>query len=103
MRSPFGRDLITIGYAALVHLRSHAAVATNAHERLLNLLAPPELRWRQRLRDQPGRTLGFILGDASMRHAWRSRLGLAHRVAPSVADPSLYGIRDWTDAPSLPA
>ena len=77
MQSPFGRDLITIGYAADVRLRSNREMATNAHERLLNLLAYPQSRWRERLRQHPGPVLGFVVGDPSMRYELKAKLGLA--------------------------
>ena len=98
MRSSFGRDLISIGYAGLVRLRSREALANNPQDRLLGLLAPPAPRWRQRLRGDPARVLGFVVGDASMRHdlkqAMVRRLGARPRRRTS-AEPELYAIRDW--------
>ena len=44
MHSAFGRDLISIGYGCEVRLRSRAEMARAPHERLLNLLAPPQPR-----------------------------------------------------------
>ncbi|MBV9174936.1 MAG: MBL fold metallo-hydrolase, partial [Chloroflexi bacterium] len=75
IRSPFGRDLISIGYGAQVHLRSREEMARAPHERLLNVLAPAQPRWRQRLRKTPLRTLGFVVGDPGMRLDLFSRLG----------------------------
>jgi hypothetical protein len=105
MGSPFGRDLITIGYGALVHLRSHAVAASNAHDRLLDLLAPRRPRWRELFRAHPLRTLGFALGDASMRHdasqRLRQRLGI--QMPPkAVSEPALYAIGDWASLATVP-
>jgi len=47
MHSPFGRDLITVGYGAQVQLQSTDVLRRNPHEQLLNLLAPPRPRWRK--------------------------------------------------------
>jgi hypothetical protein len=102
MRSPFGRDLITIGYAADVRLRSSREMASNVHERLLNLLAFPQSRWRERLRKHPGRVVGFVVGDASMRLELKSKLGLA--VSPRGEEPErgLYAIGDWAELARSP-
>jgi hypothetical protein len=95
IKSPFGRDLISIGYGAQVHLRSREAMARAPHEQLLNALAPSPPRWRERLRKAPLRTLGFILGDPGMRLDVFSRL--RHRVGGVAADePALYEISDWS-------
>ncbi|MDQ6675259.1 MAG: MBL fold metallo-hydrolase [Chloroflexota bacterium] len=107
MRSPFGRDLITIGYAAEVRLRSKREMATSAHERLLNLLACAQPRWRERLKKHPGRVLGFMVGDASMRYALKSKLGLAHSTRAEQAqhaqtERGLYAIADWADLARVP-
>jgi hypothetical protein len=99
MRSPFGRDLITIGYAADVRLRSDRQMATNAHERLLNLLAFAQPRWRERLRQHPGRVLGFVVGDPSMRYELKSKLRLARA---RHAERGLYTIGDWADLAQTP-
>jgi hypothetical protein len=97
LQSPFGRDLITIGYAADVRLRSSREMATNAHERLLNLLAYPRPRWRERFRQHPSRVLGFVLGDASMRHELKSKLGLARSPRGEGTERGLYAIGDWAE------
>ena len=102
MRSPFGRDLITIGYAADVRLRSSREMATSAHERLLNLLAFPRSRWRERLRTHPGRVLGFMVGDASMRYELKSKLGLARSTRTDTTERGLYAIADWADLAQSP-
>jgi hypothetical protein len=95
MSSPFGRDLITIGYAADVRLRSAAALRTDAHERLLNLLAAPQPRWRAHLRADAARTVQFLLGDPSLRYAARRRL---RRAPPPAPEPALYAMHDWASA-----
>jgi hypothetical protein len=106
MRSPFGRDLITIGYAADVRLRSSREMATSAHERLLNLLAFPQPRWRERLRKHPGRVLGFMVGDASMRYELTSKLKAKLRRArppqAALTERGLYAIADWADLARSP-
>ncbi len=96
MRSVFGQDLITIGYAAQVTLRSRTAMRDNPHERLLNLLSRQQPRWRERLRHDPARTLGFVVGDPSIRYEFKSRLGLS-TFKKDRAAPALYGIGDWVD------
>jgi len=101
MRSPFGRDFITIGYGAQVRLRSREEMARAPHERLLNLLAPPSPRWRQRLRRAPLRTLGFVVGDPSMRYALLG--ALRRRTGRQTPDePTLYGIDDWAQLAHSP-
>jgi Beta-lactamase superfamily domain len=101
IRSPFGRDLISIGYGAQVHLRSREAMARAPHERLLNLLAPPPPRWRERLRQAPSRTLGFLIGDAGMRLDLATRL--RHRAQrQSAEEPALYQITDWAQLAQTP-
>jgi hypothetical protein len=101
IRSPFGRDLISIGYGAQVHLRSREAMARAPHERLLNLLAPARPRWRQRLRTAPLRTLGFVVGDPGMRLDLFDRL--RHRVGARAAqEPALYEITDWAELARTP-
>jgi hypothetical protein len=102
MRSPFGRDLITIGYAADVQLRSSREVATSAHERLLNVLAYPQPRWRERFRQHPGRVLGFVIGDASMRHQLKAKLRLTRAARGSASERGLYAISDWADLAGSP-
>ncbi len=106
MRSPFGRDLITIGYAADVRLSSSQEMATSAHERLLNLLAFAQPRWRERLQKHPGRALGFMLGDASMRYELKSKLeaklGLAGVRRGAATERGLYAIADWADLAQSP-
>lgn len=101
MRTPFGRDLITVGYAARISLRSQDELAYNGHERLLDMLAPTPLRWRQRLRQHPRRTLGFIVRDPSMVYALREKLGRG-RARGAAEEPRLYAIRDWTAIASAP-
>jgi hypothetical protein len=100
MQSPFGRDLITIGYAADVRLRSGRELQSSPHERLLNLLGYQQPRWRQRLRVAPLRVLGFVRGDLSMRRQLRVKFGRGQRaVSPRADDPRLYEIGDWAQAP----
>ena len=100
MRTPFGRDLITVGYAAQIRLRSQREFSTNPHEQLLDVLAPTPLRWRQRLRQHPSRTLGFILRDPSMVHALRQKLRRGS--SNGSAEPGLYAMGDWATIASAP-
>jgi hypothetical protein len=100
MRTPYGRDLITVGYAARIRLRSAHEFTTNPHERLLDLLGPTPLRWRQRLRQHPARTLSFVLRDPSMVYALRQRLGRS--TAQPAPEPGLYAIGDWATIASTP-
>ena len=106
MRSPFGRDLITIGYAADVRYRSRDAMAGSPHDQLVDLLAPTPARWRQRIRRAPSRTLSFMLRDPSIRLEWgnrlRTRLGLPARRAAPADEPRLYDIGDWAEAAQTP-
>ena len=102
MQSPFGRDLITVGYAADVRLRSRQEMATNAHERLLNVLAYPQPRWRQRFRKHPFRVLGFVLGDVSLRHELKAKLGLARPPHSPGRERGLYTIGDMGGAHQRP-
>ena len=85
MRSPFGRDLISVGYGAEVRIRSPRDMQHAQHDQLLALLAPPQPRWRQRLRTthanarlRPGRS----------EHALRHGLGLLERRRLPSATPS---------------
>ena len=102
MQTPFGRDLITVGYAVDIRLRSSQEMANNAHERLLNLLAFPQPRWRERFRRHPGRVLGFMLGDVSMRHELKSKLGLARPAPTDATERGLYAISDWAELVRTP-
>ena len=94
MRSPFGRDLITIGYGATVRLRSRDEMGRAPHDRLLTLLSPAEPRWRQRVQTDPLRTLRFVLGDPSMRLALGSRWRRG-AVSSEDTEPGLYTVTDW--------
>lgn len=99
MHSPFGRDLITVGYGAQVHLRAADVLRRNPHELLLNLLAPPRPRWRERLRRHPARAASFVLRDQSMRYALRNKLSTRLTRSPrSAREPALYEIGDWVTA-----
>jgi hypothetical protein len=76
-------------------------MASAPHDRLIGLLAPPQPRWRQRLRKAPLRTAGFVLGDPSMRLALAR--GLRRRAQRGAADePELYAIRDWAQLAQTP-
>jgi hypothetical protein len=100
LRSPFGKDLISIGYGAEVHLRSWADVDSSPHERLLQLLAPVQPRWRQHLRQQPLRTMRFLVGDPSMRYAAATALFRMRRPAPPAhTEPAPYAMADWVSVP----
>jgi hypothetical protein len=100
LRSPFGKDLISIGYGAEVHLRSWADVDSSPHERLLQLLAPVQPRWRQHLRQQPLRTMRFLVGDPSMRYAAATALFRMRRPAPQArTEPAPYAMADWVSVP----
>ncbi len=93
MRSPFGKDLISIGYAGQFHLRSTADLGGAPHDAFLQLLAPSEPRWRQRLREHPFRTSRYVTGDPSMRYSLLKR-GV-RRADRHSAEPAPYEIRDW--------
>jgi hypothetical protein len=100
LRSPFGKDLISIGYGGEVHLRSRADVDGSPHDRLLQLLAPVQPRWRQHLRQQPWRTMRFLIGDPSMRYAAATALFRRRRPAPQVhPEPAPYEMADWVSVP----
>jgi Beta-lactamase superfamily domain len=99
LRSPFGKDLISIGYGGQFHLRSTADLASSPHDRLLQLLAPTQPRWRQHLRQRPYRTLRYLVGDPSMRLALFRRLRPARFSPASQPEPAPYEIRDWVAAP----
>ena len=59
-------------------------------------------RWRERLRQHPWRVAGFVVGDPSMRHAFKARLGV-HRSGPRpTAERELYAIGDWADLARSP-
>ena len=100
LRSPFGKDLISIGYGAEVRVRSRSDLDGAPHDRLLQLLAPTQARWRQHLRERPLRAARFVLGDPSMRYAAANRLfhlsSNAHEVRPG---PAPYDISDWVTVP----
>jgi hypothetical protein len=98
LRSPFGKDLISIGYGGQFHLRSAADLSSAPHDRFLQLLAPTQPRWREHLRERPGRTLRFLVGDASMRLAAARRL-LPRHDRTSTAERAPYDIRDWVAVP----
>jgi hypothetical protein len=99
--SHFGRDLITVGYGGQVRLRSRDDMASAPHDRLLAMLAPPQPRWRERLRTAPLRTAGFLLGDPSMRLGVFDDLRRrAQWTAPD--EPALYRIDDWADLAQTP-
>jgi len=106
LRSPFGKDLISIGYGAQFQVRSTADLDSAPHERILQLLAPSQPRWRQHLRERPWRTLRYLVGDPSMRYA-SAQLAL-RRTRPlekravdkrAVTDPAPYELRDWVAVP----
>jgi hypothetical protein len=100
LRSPFGKDLISIGYGAEVHLRSRADVDAAPHDRVLQLLAPLQPRWRQHLREQPLRTMRFLIGDPSMRYAAaRGVLRRGRAVDRVHAEPAPYEMSDWVSVP----
>jgi hypothetical protein len=99
IRSPFGRDLISVGYGAEVHIRSRQDLDGADNEPLLSLLAPPQPRWRERLRKDPLRTLGFIVGDPSMRFELASHVPGIRRGAAQT-EPGLYQMRDWFAGPN---
>jgi hypothetical protein len=103
MSSPFGRDLITIGYAADVRLRSDTALRADTHERVLNLLAYRQPRWREHLRAEPARVVRFMLGDPSLRYAARGRLRLRRGSTAPAASPErgLYSLTDWAGTPEI--
>ncbi|MBV9577185.1 MAG: MBL fold metallo-hydrolase [Chloroflexi bacterium] len=97
LRSPFGKDLISIGYAAQFYVRSMADLDSAPHDRILQLLAPSQPRWRQHLRERPWRTLRYLVGDPSMRYAAAQRV--LRRSGSRDSDPAPYELRDWVAAP----
>ena len=97
LRSPFGKDLISIGYGAQFRVRSTRDLDSAPHDRILQLLAPSQPRWRQQLRERPWRTARYIVGDPSMRFAAASRV--LRRTAPGTSEPAPYEMRDWVAAP----
>ena len=97
LRSPFGKDLISIGYGGQFYLRSSAELAAAPHDRILQLLSPSQPRWRQHLRERPLRTVRYLLGDPSMRYAAARRFVRSkHKVT---AERAPYDIRDWVAVP----
>jgi hypothetical protein len=97
LRSAFGKDLISIGYGGQFRLRSAADLAGSPHERILQLLAPAQPRWREHLRERPLRTVRYLLGDPSMRYAAGRRL--LRRRPSSQPERAPYDIRDWVAVP----
>lgn len=97
LRTPFGKDLISIGYGGQFHLRSAADLASSPHDRLLHVLSPSQPRWRQHLRARPLRTLRYLVGDPSMRYAAARRLLRSRALAAPERSP--YDIRDWVAVP----
>jgi hypothetical protein len=97
LRSPFGKDLISIGYGAQFHVRSTADLESAPHDRILQLLSPTPPRWRQQLRERPWRTLRYLLGDPSMRYAAATRA--LRRRRTQTRDPAPYELRDWVAVP----
>jgi hypothetical protein len=97
LRTPFGKDLISIGYGGQFHLRSAEDLGSAPHDRLLQLLTPPQPRWRQHLRERPLRTLHYLVGDPSMRYAAARRLLRSPKARDSERAP--YDLRDWVAVP----
>jgi hypothetical protein len=97
LRTPFGKDLISIGYGGQFRLRSANDLAAAPHDRFLQLLSPSQPRWRQHLRERPLRTLRYLVGDPSMRYAAARRVLLSK--APVVPERAPYDIRDWVAVP----
>jgi hypothetical protein len=97
LRTPFGKDLISIGYGGQFHLRSAADLASSPHDRLLHLLSPIQPRWRQHLRERPLRTLRYLVGDPSMRYAAARRFLRPRAAVQSERAP--YDLRDWVAVP----
>jgi hypothetical protein len=97
LRSPFGKDLISIGYGAQFRVRSTADLDAAPHDRLLQLLSPTQPRWRQHLRERPGRTLRYLVGDPSMRFA--AVRPLLRRTHDQTSEPAPYEMRDWVAVP----
>jgi len=85
----YGRDLLCIGYGALIHVRSEEAARANLHERLLSLITPFPT-WTDRLRHHPVRCLQYLWRDPGARlAAVRSVTRFAQRQSP------LYTADDW--------
>jgi hypothetical protein len=99
LRTPFGKDLISIGYGGQFHLRSAEDLAAAPHERILHLLSPVAPRWRQHLRERPLRTLHYLIGDPSMRYAAARRVLRSSRSATTQSERAPYDLRDWVAVP----
>ena len=97
LRSPFGKDLISIGYGGQFYVRSTADLGGAPHDHLLELLAPAQPRWRQRLREEPFRTSRYVLGDPSVRYAMVKRA--LRRADRQSTEPAPYEMRDWVAVP----
>jgi hypothetical protein len=97
LRTPFGKDLISIGYGAQFRLRSTGDLDAAPHDRILQLLSPGQPRWRQHLRQRPWRTTRYLLGDPSMRYAAAQRL--LRRSRAQTTEPAPYELRDWVGVP----
>jgi hypothetical protein len=99
LRTPFGKDLISIGYGGQFHLRSAEDLAAAPHERILHLLSPVAPRWRQHLRERPLRTLHYLIGDPSMRYAAARRLLRSPKAKATESERAPYDLRDWVAVP----
>jgi hypothetical protein len=84
----YGRDLICIGYGAIVRLRSVELARATLHERAIECISRfPS--WRSRLYRHPLMSLSYLARDPGGRLAVRSRL---ERRRPRAG---LYALDDW--------
>jgi beta-lactamase family protein len=89
LNDEYGRDLICIGYGALVRLSSREGVRANTHERLFRLVAPFST-WRERLQRHPVMCASFLARDPGARHALLHKLKHLGRPAGS-----RYALEEW--------
>jgi hypothetical protein len=99
LRTPFGKDLISIGYGGQFYIRSTAELANAPHDRFLHLLSPTVPRWRQQARAHPWRTIRYLVGDPSMRYAAAGRMLAKRQAVQTTAEPAPYELRDWVAVP----
>ena len=97
----YGRDLICIGYGALLHVNSKECMKANLHERLLDLITPFPT-WRERFEKHPLLCLQYLARDAGARFALKKKLKLnliTQRLFGEVERPEianrLYSIEEW--------
>jgi hypothetical protein len=92
MQWKYGRDLICIGYGAIVHIQSLEAMDKDIHTHLLGLITPYPT-WRERLVKHPWLCLTYMLRDTGARFALKRKLGLTRGSRP--AQNPLYALDEW--------